>query len=76
MKREIVRTLSVRADAQELSLKPGTVVEGFRIGHSPEAGAYLAEFEVEHRTLTCPLYVFLPRTRILESAAPVPAALQ
>jgi hypothetical protein len=76
VKREILRTLLVRADAQELALQPGTVVDGFRIGHSPEAGAYLAEFEVEQRTLTCPLYTFLPRTRILEPAAPLTPALQ
>jgi hypothetical protein len=76
VKREIVRTLSVRADAQELLLPPGTVVEGFRIGHSPEAGAYLVQFEVERRTLSCPLYAFLPRTRIVEPAVSVTPALQ
>jgi hypothetical protein len=67
VKREIVSTLLVRADAQELSLPPGTVVDAFQIGHCPEAGAYLARFELENRKLTCPLYTFLPRTRIVKS---------
>ena len=70
MKREIVGLLNAhdRAGGNVL-LRSGAVVDGFRIVRCavPGSETYVAEFECERIPLTCPLYAFLPRTRILES---------
>jgi hypothetical protein len=66
VKREIVRLLSAHNGAGgDIRLRPGTVVDGFRILRSaePDSEAYVVEFECERLRLTCPLYTFLPRTR-------------
>jgi hypothetical protein len=65
VKREIVSPLKARDLAGgDVLLRPGTVIEEFRIVHSAEPGAesYDAHFNSEHRELSCPLYAFLPRT--------------
>ena len=70
MKREIVGVLSANNGVGgDIRLRPGTVVDGFRIVRSnePDSEAYLVEFEVERLRLTCPLYTFLPRTRVMDT---------
>ena len=69
MQREIVRLLNARNRAGgDVPLQSGTVVDGFRIVRCAEPGSetYVAEFECERLALSCPLYVFLPRTRIVD----------
>ena len=70
VKREIVGVLNARDRAGgSVLLRSGSVVDGFRIVRSAHADgeAYVAEFECDRVPLTCPLYAFLPRTRIIES---------
>jgi len=70
VKREIVRLLSAHNGAGgDIRLRPGTVVEGFRILRSdePDSEAYVVEFEFERLRLTCPLHTFLPRTRVMDT---------
>jgi hypothetical protein len=65
VKREIVSPLKARNVAGgDVLLRPGTVIDGFQIVRSAEAGAetYIAHFTSELRQLSCPLYAFLPRT--------------
>jgi hypothetical protein len=54
----------------DVLLRPGTVVDGFRIERSSEPGAeiYVAHFLSELRELSCPLYSFLPRTAFVPIA--------
>ena len=69
MQREIIRSLraySVREE--EMLLPPGAVVEGISIVRSSGPEPYQAEFRFGTRTLRCPLYAFLPRTRIVPGA--------
>ena len=71
MKREIVSVL-LAFDASISSyvrLEPGSVLTGCHIVHD-NAEIYLMEFQCGSRTLTCPLYAFLPRTHITEGAVP------
>ena len=65
VKREIVSPLKARNLAGgDVLLRPGTVIEEFRIVRSAEPGAeiYVAHFISELRELSCPLHAFLPRT--------------
>jgi len=71
VKREIVRAL-LAFDASisgHVRLEPGSVLTGCHIVHD-SVEIYLMEFQCGLRTLTCPLYAFLPRKQIAESAVP------
>jgi hypothetical protein len=68
VRREIVSPLKARNGAGgDVLLRPGTVIDGFRIIRCAEPGAetYLAQFTSELRELSCPLHAFLPRTSIV-----------
>jgi hypothetical protein len=71
VKREIVSPLKARNVAGgDVLLRPGTVIEGFRIVRSAELDAepYAAHFLSELRELSCPLHAFLPRTCFVQGA--------
>lgn len=69
--REVIRPLNVRdADAGSLTtLQPGSILSSCRIRRTPAncgEEAYLMEFLFSGRRYACPLYLFQPRTRVLE----------
>ena len=70
VKREVVGTLNAHDRAGgDVLLRSGTVIDGFRIVRrtAPGSDTYVAEFDWGQVPLSCPLYAFLPRTRIVES---------
>ena len=80
MKREIVSLLKARtAVGGEVTLPTGAIIDDFHVVRrsEPSSDTYLAGFHCEQGELTCPLYAFLPRTRIVEvePALPVAAAI-
>jgi hypothetical protein len=70
VKREIFRTLPAWdvISCRHTTLELGKVLTGWQIRSTSNA-AYLVDFECERRSYTCPLYAFLPRTRIVEEVA-------
>lgn len=80
MFREVIRTLQVW-DAEACivgTLEGGAVISSFSIQRSlpgSEAEAYQVQFLSSGRTYCCPLYLFQPRTRIVQMSDMVPTPL-
>ena len=71
--REVSQPLPVwdAAARSDTTLHPGAVLCSWQIHRSAgvEAEAYLMEFHSAGRLYTCPLYLFQPRTRVIDHTA-------
>ena len=75
MLREVIKSLQVwDTDAGSAAiLNPGAVLMSSRIrrsvGGGPGTDAYIVEFHSSGRRYACPLYLFQPRTQVVETVA-------
>jgi hypothetical protein len=73
VKREIIRQLPAwdAVACRPAVLEPGMLLSAWQIRRDPSSSPetpYLVEFRSNDRTFQCALYVFLPRTRAMETS--------